>query len=345
MPTVTSPGVLGLEADRPARVVVLRALQLGDLLCAVPAFRALRTALPGARIALVGLPWAADFVSRFHAYLDEFIEFPGYPGLPERAVDVRGIPPFLQAIQRRGFDLAVQMQGDGTITNGLVSLFGARLTAGFSLPGGAQHAGAHLAVYPAWLPEPRRHLYLVEWLTGIAGPDDLEFPIRPDEEDEWGRLWAAEGLRARGYACLHAGARDPNRRWPVERFVEVASDLVGRGLRVVLTGDGPDECARAQQIASACTSPVTDLSGRISLGALAAVVRDARVLVCNDTGVSHLAAALRTPSVIVFRTTDPDRWAPLDRRLHRVVRDGAGAVRGVLAEAGHLMAREGARAA
>lgn len=121
---------LQLQMD-PQTIVVLRALQLGDLLCAVPAFRSLRTAFPKAHIALIGLPWAETFVGRFARYLDEFIEFPGYPGLPEQPVAVSAVPAFLLAMQRRRFDLALQMHGNGRHTNQLLALLDARTAAGF----------------------------------------------------------------------------------------------------------------------------------------------------------------------------------------------------------------------
>src|SRR4051812_31032200 len=99
------------------RIIILRALYLGDLLCSVPALRALRRAAPQAHIALLGLPWASEFCAMYQPYIDEFIAFPGFPGLPEKAVDARGIVNFLIEMQSRHWDLAIQMHGSGAHVN------------------------------------------------------------------------------------------------------------------------------------------------------------------------------------------------------------------------------------
>jgi hypothetical protein len=85
------------------------------------------------------LPWGKSFTERFHQYFDDFIWFPGYPGLPEQTVDPVMFASFLNKVQNRHFDLVLQMQGNGTIVNAMVELFEAHYTAGFYLTGDYAH--------------------------------------------------------------------------------------------------------------------------------------------------------------------------------------------------------------
>jgi ADP-heptose:LPS heptosyltransferase len=294
------------------KIAIFRALQLGDLLCAVPAVRAVRAAYPQARIALIGLPWARELAMRFACYVDGFIEFPGFPGMPERAPDLAAIPRFLQRAGEERFDLVLQMHGSGELSNPLAMLMGGALTAGFYRPGHYRPDPQRFFPWRDDEHEVLRWLRLVRELGIEPRGTQLEFPVA---EREWAD-WRALGLGE--YAVLHAGSQLPSRRWPPERFAEVGDALAAEGLQIVLTG-AAREARLTQEIVRQMREPAMDLAGRTTLGSLAAVIAGARLLVCNDTGVSHLAAATRTPSVVVACGSDPQRWAPLDRELHRVI--------------------------
>jgi ADP-heptose:LPS heptosyltransferase len=310
---------LRLGESYPRQIALFRALPgLGDMLCAVPAMRALRAALPEAKITLIGLPWAEIFVQRFHAYLDGFIEFPGHPGLPDRIPQLRQFPAFLADIQAHDFDWVVQMHGNGNLINPLAVLLAARRTAGFYVPGRYCPDPDCFLPYPEHEPEVWRLLRLMEFLGIPNQGDNLEFPLGSADWQELHALEEAQGLQPGGYVCVHPGASVTERCWPPERFAAVADTLVESGLQVVLTGTSR-ETVLTEQIARMMKHRPVNLAGRTSLGALGALLSQACLLVCNDTGVSHLAAALKVPSVVIFSQSDPDRWAPLDRERHRIL--------------------------
>ena len=304
------------------RIAVFRALQLGDMLCAVPVLRALRASYPDATVTLIGLPWARQLVGRYDRYIDDFIAFPGHPGMPERAPQLDAMPGFLAEVQQRRLDLALQLHGSGRLTNALVSLFGAERCAGFSEPSAYHPADGTFITWPEGGNEVRRLLALAEALGLAPCGEWLEFPVHDADRAELRELAGAGGweLDPGEYACIHPGARHAVKRWAPERFAAVADGLAAQGLSVVLTGTA-HEAPVTRAVARAMRSPAIDAAGPMSLGALAALLRDARLVVCNDTGVSHLAAALRVPSVVIFLASDPERWLPLDRTLHHGLYD------------------------
>ncbi|HKY33649.1 MAG TPA: glycosyltransferase family 9 protein [Candidatus Polarisedimenticolia bacterium] len=312
----------GARTQRPGgeirRIAVLRALRLGDMLCAVPALRALRRRFPQARILLLGLPWAVDFVQRFPRYLDELIPLPGFPGLPETPPDEAAFERFAASLRDRRLDLALQLHGDGSITNAVVARLGAREVAGFH-PMQAAHPGhGRFLPYPGHGHEIHRLLALTGFLGAPSEGDHLEWPIHAADRAEAHSVAGTVLAGDAPYVCLHPGARSPGRRWAPGCFAQVGDALSRRGFAVVLTGS-EEERPLTAAVASGMASGCLDTAGRLSLGGMAAVLAGGRLLVCNDTGVSHLAAALRAPSVVVHLASDPARWAPLDRALHRPV--------------------------
>ena len=307
------------EVSSLERVVVFRALGgLGDFLCSVPALRSLRAALPHAEIVLVGLPTVQALVDRFSPYIDRLLEFPGYPGLPEQKPRLQEVSGFFADAQAQRFDLALQMHGSGILTNSLTVLLGAKHTAGFFLPDHYCPEPERFLPYPSHASEVRRYLRLLEFLGIPSQGEALEFPVHAADQQAFSALQSAHGLHPDRYVCIHPGASVDDRRWSPDSFAAVADDLAKRGLQVVLTGSAA-ELPLTQRLASMMQSESINLAGCTSLGALAALLQGARSLICNDTGVSHLADALQVPSVVVFTGSDVSRWAPLYRSLHRVV--------------------------
>ena len=307
-----------LRLDQLRRVVVLRALFLGDMLCAVPAFRALRRAAPQAQIVLAGLPWAHEFAKRFAAYIDEFVEFPGFPGLPEQPPIDRRIRAFVSQMRRVKVDLAIQMHGNGSISNRACLLMEPQRVAGFYIAGQECPDPETYLVFNDREHEVRRHLRLMELLGASPCGEELEFPVTDEDEARLAKTTELDHLFQSDYVCIHAGAKMATRRWPADRFAAVADALAERGHFVVLTGSEPER-PLVQQVCDQLRRGHLNLCGRTDLGMLAALLQRARLVVTNDTGVSHLAAALRTPSVILFLGSDRARWSPSDRRQHRVV--------------------------
>ncbi|ASC66437.1 LPS biosynthesis glycosyltransferase [Achromobacter denitrificans] len=301
----------------PATIAVFRALQLGDLLCAVPALRALRRAFPRAHVALVGLAEAGEFRDRFAGYLDELIVFPGIAEFPEQAARPEELPDFFRRMRLRRFDVALQMHGSGDRSNPIVEQFGAGRRGCFVPEAEAAIPGLRMP-WPARMPEPRRYLALLRHLGLDAGDESLEFPCTEADRRDAQRLLKEHGLDPGRLVLMHVGARLPSRRWPLERYAEVADALSRQGWQVALTGTGAERPMTAE-LRRRSAFPLVDLCGETTLGSLAALVRCARLLVCNDTGISHVAAAMGAPSVVVACGSDTERWAPLDRRRHAVL--------------------------
>ena len=301
------------------RIAVFRALQLGDLLVAVPALRALRAQFSNAEITLIGLPWAKSFVQRFHRYVDRFVEFAGYPGIAERDMVPERTACFIEEQRSYDYDLVIQMHGSGEASNEFAFALGGKITVGYY----KGRAPARLTVgapYPDDQPEVLRNLGLVKLLGCTNDDARLEFPLFNRDRAEAAALLRRLPRANRPWIGLHAGARPPARRWPAEYFAMVADDFAWRfGGQVILTG-GPGEEATVQAVVERMKTQPVCLVGETSLGGLAALISELDLFVSNDTGPAHIANAVDTPSITIFGPADYRRWAPLDGMHHPIVR-------------------------
>ncbi|MER5995253.1 glycosyltransferase family 9 protein [Streptomyces viridosporus] len=273
----------GGTAPRP-RLLVLRALGLGDLLAGVPALRALRRGFPGHELVLAAPAGLAPVAGATGA-VDRVLPASAPGRAVPRSLDWTGPPP----------DVAVDLHGNGPPSHRLLSgLAPARLLA-FAHPGTPEIEG------PTWCAEEHerdRWCRLLRWYGVDADPTDLLLPP-PDTASP-----------APGAVLLHPGAGAPARRWPVERYAAVATALRARGLRVVVTG-GADEGDPVARLAERARLPDTDVfGGGPPFDRLSALVAGARAVVSGDTGIAHLAVAHAVPTVTLFGPVPPRRWGP-----------------------------------
>lgn len=289
---------------------VFRALMLGDLLVMIPAMRALRRSYPKAKISLIGLKWAVDFVERFDQYFDELIWFPGFPGLAEQPVKTREALRFLEVMRRRRFDLLLQMHGDGSIVNPLLYLIKPNYFAGYYQKGFFWKPSEYFMEYEYGVSEVERHVRLMEFLgikrQGLMG----EFPLKRGDEREWRRLGLE--LAPERYVVIHPGAADPERRWEPEKFARLGKEGKQRGYEVVITGV-KSEKRIGEEVVQLIGGRVWNLVGKTSLGGLGMVVSRSKLVISNDTGAAHVAVSLNKPLVVVSLAKDQWRWRPVDK--------------------------------
>jgi hypothetical protein len=280
-------GAGGPDGSGRPSLLALRALGLGDFATAVPALRALERAMPSWRRTLAGPSWYRDLVAL--AGLD-------WEVLPTEPLCVpgSGTP-----------DLAVNLHGRGPqSTAALAALAPERLWA-HGHPSAPRWPGPE---WPEGVHDARIWCRLLRLHGVAADPEDLRWPAPPEREG---------AVAAGDTAIVHPGAASGSRRWPVERFARVAEDLAASGLRVLVTG-AQNETSLAERVAEAAgLGGRAVLAGRTSLDLLARLVSQARLVVCGDTGIGHLATAYGTPSVRLFGPVSPRLWGPLvDREIH-----------------------------
>ena len=300
-------------------ILIIRFQRLGDLVLVLGLAQNLRRAFPTARLTLMCAEVYAPFFGQ-QPGIDHTI---GVPAQGFSAEKVAGWFRLFKAIMSRSFDLVIDLS-DNRRSSLLTRLTRAPRRMGFWPPARGEDHRTWLenGAYNCPVPKPNFERETGHFISQYLAPlRVLDVPIhttRPTlttTPEDRARVESLHDVVKHGaYAVIHPGARLANRRWPASNFVAVVEHLSKRGLTAVIVGDA-NERAIADEITRACAA--VDLTGKLSLNELTAVIERCRLYVGGNTGPVHIAAAVGARVVAIYgRQVIRDQpWIPLAERL------------------------------
>ena len=297
------------ERGGTGRLLVRLSNWLGDVLLARPLLHALRRALPEAEVAAIG-PAALLELLRADRTIDRAEAWPAPGGGREDlARRLRAWRPTAAVVLPPSFSSALFAWHTGAPVR--IGFRGewrdALLTHAFLRPArGELHLSAE-------------YLALGGPLGAAAGPlPALEPP--PEARERAAELLSRRGLKGAPYAILGPGASyGPAKRWAAERFAALGRALAGRGLGVLVCGNGAER-ELCLNVAAEVGGGALALAGETDLGLQAGLCEGTAVAVCNDSGLAHLSASTGAPTVVIFGSTSSAWTAPLGPRVRIVQR-------------------------
>lgn len=297
------------------RVCIYRIGNIGDTVCAIPAIYSIRHAYPDARLTVVsspgrrGMAGAADLFDGA-SWLDDLMVY-----YSDEVESARGRLQMLRELRSRRFDVWIELPavnvGIATLMRNIAvaKASGARWAGGWELGTieFAAHSQAEVFHYPD---EVDRLLNLVKRLGIEPHSGFAALPIREHHRRAALDLMNSCGVGGKPMIAIAPGAKRAPNRWPADRFAGVGRYFVQAGFCVAVVGGGDDEYV-CGQVANGIGGGAFNTAGRLSLLESTALLARAVIVICNDSGVQHLAAAVDTPSLSIFSCRDfPGIWYP-----------------------------------
>jgi len=284
-------------------ILFVKPSSLGDMVHAMPTCAAIRRAYPKARLTwLVKHQWAG-FVERID----------GVDRVWPVKSTLKGWISQVSPLRAERFDLVVDLQG--LFRSAAIGWFsGSPLLVGF-----ANGREGSSWFYSRRVPVPQLEMHAVDRYLLVAkamgavesGAPEFRFRIPPTDYEEVDRLLIRSGVSpGTSWVAMNVSARWPTKRWPAASFAEVADRLRQEGYGAVVMIGGPDERAEVAAVSGMMKTSAIDLAGATTVGLLPALLSKASLLITNDSGPMHVAAAVGTPVVALFGPTSAIRTGP-----------------------------------
>ncbi|MBN2200980.1 lipopolysaccharide heptosyltransferase II [bacterium] len=279
----------------PRNVLLIRFGAMGDVILATPAIRAAAAACGAGRIDFLTKSAYRPLV-RNHPSMGRVLKFGGRDGA--------GFWSMVRTVRAGRYDAVIDLQNSWR--SRFLSLFSGAETRGTVKIGRWKRfllVRCRRDRYGDVLPVPLKYLAAASVIGARDDGKGLDLAVDPEESEAAAGLLKSAGLATgRPLIALAPGAGRATKRWPAERFGAVASAFIARGYAAAFIGGEADKPACAEALKSA-GGPSADLAGVFSLAGTAGLISRSRLLVTNDTGLMHMATALRVPCVAVFGPT------------------------------------------
>ena len=294
------------------KVLLVRLRSIGDTVLSTPSLFALKRFLPEAQIDILVEDWVAPVLDG-HPHLSNVVVLEG-SRLISRAYGAR-------QIRSTGYDVVYNLHG-GTTATFLTRATGARHRVGFNNYQYAQLHN-HQAPSPLFLwGQQKTHsveqqLALLGW-TGVPVTDRprTHVAVTPSAAAAVDQLLVNAKLGDRPIALIHPAAAFATKEWATESFARVAEALAERGLASIAIA-GPNEREILWTLQAQASVPIVTFD--LSLPEVAALAARSRIFVGNDSGIAHIAAAVGTPSVVIFGSSNVAHWRPWNKAAAEVV--------------------------
>jgi len=288
------------------RILVVGPSWIGDMVLAQPMLKLLRARYDEPVIDMLAPAWTLPVVERMPEVRNA-IDMPVSHG--ELRIGARW--KVARALQRERYDQAIVLPN--TFKSALVPLL-----AGIPVRTGYIGEARYLLLTDARRPQPQRLPQLAQRFgqLALARGDALKSPLPPlglqvDEEARRALLDRLGVDRDRPGAALCPGAEyGPAKRWPARYFAELAQGIAARGCTVWLVGSRKD-AQLGEEIAQAAGGVCQNLCGQTTIGEAIDLLSAAALVVTNDSGLMHIAAALGRPQVALYGSSSPEFTPPL----------------------------------
>lgn len=297
------------------RVCIYRIGNIGDTACAIPAMHAVRRAYPGAHLTLLTSPGKSGSIGAREllegvGWIDDIVVYHA-----EDIGTARGRLELIRNLRARQFDVWIELPAvAASLAKQFRNLAFARSAGvrwGFGWRYEPRFAAPAQTEFVDFPDEVERLLAIVRAGGFAAEEDDFPLELGGANRRALTDLLERAGLAAAEVMIAFApGAKLEPNRWPAERFVDVGINLVERGYRIVVLG-GAADAPMCERIAKAIGRNAASLAGQTTVRESCEVLARCAMLICNDSGVQHLAAAVGTPCVSLFtRREFPRMWWP-----------------------------------